>query len=313
MTIFFLEKVHNYFMENITTEVKDKGFVVTLGGRGHEVSSDTLILTLFSTTSILQEINKELSPDKRIEVKIKALNEGSFEIIHSLKEVAIGFLKPESIAYLSGLFGIFVGVIELRKFLKGEEPKSTSAVDTGVKVENVDGDVTIFDQKIVNIYQDNQMINDLLSRQFEKLNTDESVEYYSIRKDTDKNAEVVFEANRNDFVNLQNKRIVSKESVRENIRQQIYLKIIKLVWNDDNKWAFLYDGNKISAFIKDPDFFVKIDDGEQFAKGDELVVDLKIYQIFDQSINGYINQDYEIITVHKHIPRNEQLKFGKQF
>ncbi len=289
-----------------------KDLVITFGTRGHEVSADTLLTTLFTTTSLIQEINKELSPEKKIEIKIKALQRGSFEVVSTLSEatqsaqLAGSLFSTESINYLAGLVTIFLGVIELRRFLKGGEPQQKVEVDSGIKIENIDGDVTVFDQKVVNIVLGNQSVNDLISKQFEKLNSDESVDSLTMQTDDVE----PFSADRNDFVRLQEKKIVSKESVRELIRSGITLKILKLVWNDGNKWAFVYDGNKISALIRDPDFFQQIDAGEKFAKGDELVVDIKIYQIYDQSIDGYVNQDYEITKVHSHIPRGEQLKLA---
>jgi hypothetical protein len=295
-------------MSDFSTEMQGKEFTIALGGRGHEVAADTLLTTLFTTTNLIQEINKDLSPDKKIVIKIKALQEGSFEIVYQLKELvdqasAAGLFTPENVGYLANIFGIFVGIVELRKFLKGEEPKSVQTLEAGVQVENVNGDVTIFDQKVINIGLNNQAVSDLISKQFEKMNSDDSVNSFTIRDSEDK---PVFNSDRNDFSYLQNKHVVSKDSVREIIRNDARLKIVKLVWVDGNKWAFVFEGNKISAMIKDPTFFEKIDAGEQFAKGDELIVDLKIYQVFDPSIEGYLNQDYEITSVKEHIPRGEQ-------
>jgi len=44
---------------------------------------------------------------------------------------------------------------------------------------------------------------------------------------------------------------------------------------------FFYAGNRISASIGDVAFFKLIDGGERFAKGESLVVDLEIHQLFD--------------------------------
>jgi hypothetical protein len=296
---------NQYMIDNVSKE-----FVITFGTQGHEIAADTLLTTLFTTTSLIQEINKELSPEKKIDIKIKALQQGSFEVVSTIQEatqsatLASGLFSSSSVNYLAGLFTIFVGVIELKKFLKGEAPAQKQDVDTGIKIENINGDVTVFDQKVVNIVLGNQSVNDLVSKQFEKLNSDETVESLTIQSKDVK----PFSADRNDFVRLQEKTVVSKDSIKEIIRNEVRLKILKLVWNDGNKWAFVYDGNKISALIKDPDFFLQIDKGEKFAKGDELIADLKIYQIYDPSIDGYVNEDYEIPKVHQHIPRGEQLE-----
>lgn len=292
----------------ITMPVPSKDLIITFGSRTHDIAADTLLTSLFTTTTLIQEINKELAPEKRIEVKIKALQRGSFEVVSSIQEIVSqhpSLFGPGTIAYLSGLITIVVGVLQLRQFLKGEEPRTKQEIDTGIKIENVDGDVLVFDQKVVNIALGNQTVSDLVSKQFEKLNQDDQVQSYSVT--TSAEEEPAFRADRNDFSYLQKKQVVAQDHVKEVVKNGVHLKIFKLSFDGGYKWGFVFDGNKITANIKDPEFFEAIDGGEKFAKGDELVVDLKVYQEYDQSIDGFVNQDYEIEKVIQHIPRNEQL------
>ncbi len=288
-----------------------KDLIITYGSRTHDISADTLLTSLFTTTSLIQEVNKELAPEKRIEVKIKALQEGSFEVVSSIQEIVNqhpGLFSADTVQYLGNLITIVVGVLTLRQFLKGEDPKTKQEVDTGIKIENIDGDVMVFDQKVVNIALGNQTVADLVSKQFEKLNQDDQVQSYSIS--TSKDEVPAFEADRNHFSYLQKKQVVERDQVRQVVKEGANLKIFKLAWDGGYKWGFVYDGNRISANIKDPHFFESIDQGEKFAKGDELEVNLTIYQEYDSSIDGFVNTDYEINEVLKHIPRGEQLKLG---
>ncbi|MFK7946285.1 MAG: hypothetical protein AB8G11_01755, partial [Saprospiraceae bacterium] len=100
-----------------------------------------------------------------------------------------------------------------------------------------------------------------------------------------------------DVVN--NKRVIEKNNAT--------LNITKLSFDKGLKWSFIYEGIKISANIIDDDFFKNIDEGKQFAKGDSLIVDLKIHQEFDNSVNAYINKKYQIVKVNNHIQRAKQL------
>ena len=93
------------------------------------------------------------------------------------------------------------------------------------------------------------------------------------------------------------------------ITQPATLNIFKLVWDNKRKWEFYWRGDKISAKIIDETFFKNIDKGEQFAKGDLLEVELQITQIFDKSVNTFINDNnsYQIAKVIHHIPRPTQV------
>lgn len=77
------------------------------------------------------------------------------------------------------------------------------------------------------------------------------------------------------------------------------------------KWEFIWRGIKISAPVIDEvfyrDFFAhKI----TVAPGDSLEVVLKIYQSKDEDTGIYTNSKYEVIEVHKHIPRFTQAEIG---
>jgi hypothetical protein len=74
------------------------------------------------------------------------------------------------------------------------------------------------------------------------------------------------------------------------------------------KWDFYYRGNKISARINDPNFYELIDKGEAFAKGEILEVELQINQIFEESVNTFINKSYQINRIINHYKRDEQKK-----
>ena len=96
-----------------------------------------------------------------------------------------------------------------------------------------------------------------------------------------------------------NKRVIEKNNAT--------LNIAKLSFNKGLRWSFIYEGIKISAHIIDYDFFKNIDECQEFAKGDSLIVDLKIHQEFDNSANAYINKKYQIVKVNNHIQRAKQL------
>ena len=88
--------------------------------------------------------------------------------------------------------------------------------------------------------------------------------------------------------------------------EEAILTIFKVVFEKGYKWQFYYQGNKISADIKDETFYGKIDSGAKFSKGDKLIADIEIKQTFDDSIQSYINKEYSVIKIKQRIPRDEQ-------
>ena len=87
------------------------------------------------------------------------------------------------------------------------------------------------------------------------------------------------------------------------------LNIVRLSFEEALKWDFYYKGNKISAKIKDPNFYELIDKGESFAKGDILEVELQIVQKWDESVNTYVNKSYHINRITRHLKRGEEQRF----
>ena len=66
--------------------MKDNDFKIMFDSERHEVDVETLIGCLMHTSNIIQEVNRSLQTEKKIEVKIKALEKGSFEIHIELVE-----------------------------------------------------------------------------------------------------------------------------------------------------------------------------------------------------------------------------------
>lgn len=95
---------------------------------------------------------------------------------------------------------------------------------------------------------------------------------------------------------------------RKHIIEMTRLNIVRGSFEENLKWDFYYRGNKISAKINDPTFYQLIDKGGAFAKGEVLEVELQINQIFEESVNTFINKSYQINLINNHYKRNQQKK-----
>lgn len=282
----------------------DTDFKIKFDGQQHQIDANILINNLIHTTSLIQEINRELNTGKKIDVKIKALEKGSFLIHIDLIETALDNLKNlltrDNIETAGAIIGGIVGLIELKRFLSGKKEKKTEVQGDKIKIENEKGEVTFIENFVYNIYERNPTVRDALSQSFESLDNDPSITGYEI---TDKNEKPLISVPRDDFETLS---IKSEEILKDekNLTLTAKLNIIKVSFEKKLKWEFYFKGNRITAKLEDPNFQKRIDNGESFAKGDLLEVELRIKQKFDKSVNTFINKSYNISRIIKHIKRD---------
>ena len=288
----------------------DTDFKIKFDGEQHQIDANVLINNLIHTTSIIQEINRELHSGKTIDIKIKALQKGSFLIHIDLVETTFDTLKNlltrENIETAGAIIGGFVGLIELKKFLKGNEIKSKLESGDKIKIENEKGQVIFIENFVYNVYEKNTIVKEALSQSFETLENDSSITGYEI---TDGNEKPLVRVDREDFefLSLKSEKLNKDEKL---LTQSASLNIVKLSFDNKLKWEFYFKGNKITAKVEDPNFQKRIDNGESFSKGDMLEVEIEIKQKFDKTVNTFINKSYKINRIINHIKREEPPKFN---
>lgn len=112
-------------------EIKDSDFKIKFDGQQHQVDAQVLISSLIHTTTVVQELNKQFNTGKKIEIKVKALEKGSFlvhiELLETTLESLKNLLTKDNLLFASGIIGGLVGLIELKKHLRGKKPKEVKS------------------------------------------------------------------------------------------------------------------------------------------------------------------------------------------
>lgn len=294
----------------IKFNILDTDFKIKFDGDQHQIDANLLVNNLIHTTTIIQEINRELNNGKQIEIKIKALQEGSFLIHIDLVATTLDSLKDiftkDNFNTAGSIITTLVAFIEIKKFLKGDNVKSKEERHNKVKIENKNGDVLYIENFVYNLYENNPVIEDSLAQSFETLENDNSITAYEI---TDKNENPLIRVDSDEFpyLSIKSEKIQEGEKI---ITTAAVLNIIRISFDNKLNSDFYYKGNKISIKINNPEFQEKIDNGQPFSKGDILEVELEIKQAFDKSVNTYINKSYKVSKIVKHILRNEQSKLN---
>lgn len=281
-------------------------FKVKFGGDLNEINVNTLLESLASITTVLDEVSNEIGDGQRFEIKIKAIDRGSFLIHLGLTPIEIvDLLKNVDWKTAAAVVSLAVGLFKLRQLLKGKQPQKVEDRDDNVEITTESGNMVQVAKNTFNIYNSNVNVGEALSKNFRALNSNESVRSFEIEDETGR---TVFQAQADEFETLSVTALYESSDEQERqLLQPATLNIVKIVWDKSRKWEFYYQGSKITAAIADSSFFEQIDKGEQFAKGDCLKVELIINQIFDDSVNTFVNKSYVVSKVFRHLPRPPQI------
>jgi hypothetical protein len=259
-----------------------------------------------SITVIIQEVNRDIGTGEAAEIKIKAQRPGSYEVYLglSLIDSVRHLLTPQSLKTAGEIISAATGLIKVRQALKKKEPPpvpATAQSGSSVTIEAADGNRINIDSRVYNIYVNNPNVKTALDDTFATLDRDPEITDLEIRDQHDRPLVVVA---RSEFPDL----VLRPEHIEKSQqdRDKVSLYIVKPSFDPKLKWTFLFQGMRISAKILDKSFLDRIDAGERFAKGDILVVELHIAQVWNASIGTYENKVYTVTKVHQHIPRAEQ-------
>ncbi len=128
----------------------------------------------------------------------------------------------------------------------------------------------------------------------------ENFEILDISTDKD-----IFYAEKADFSSMSSESEEISKKTQKELKYNQELSVFKVVFKENNKWEFFYNGVRIYASITDKDFAVKVTKGEiAFRSGDRMIADMEIVQVFNDAANTFVNEAYIIKNVIQHIPRS---------
>lgn len=288
---------------------KQNRFKVQYDGELQEINALTFINSMRNITDIIEEINNEINnttpSDKHLEIRIKAVEKGSFivdmELLHTTGAILLGLVAND---HIPTILNILTQLFNLRKILKSDKIENPKLINNYTsEVTTKDGNTVIVNNGTINLYNNNTRVNKSISDNFKALEADENISGFKLIGEDRKE---LFETKREEFPDLT--KSYYEEDKKNRIKEEVArLNIIKAAF-DGSLWKFIYLGTKISAKITDDKFLNRINNNEKFSKGDVLDVDLKIQQIYDSNFKTYVNKTYEVTRVIKHIIPEE----GKQ-
>lgn len=200
-----------------------------------------------------------------------------------------------SVASPLEILQIIKEAFELWKHLKGKPPETIKQEGDNFLVTNNSGDTIVVKNSTVNLVFSEKGAESVQKFVRDAVSGDgiDGVEVESgnrlIASASDSEA--------SDFVS-----VAPEERVSEN-KVTMQLSVEAAVFKDGNKWRFSDGGSSYFANISDRDFLSKVNEGEPFAKGDILKVEMVVLQ---SSVGGRINTERIITRVLEHRSRPVQ-------
>ena len=291
-------------------------------GGGNEIDANTLINSLIHFTNIVQEVNKELSNElnvgRKIEIKIKANEPGSFlvDLVIQASSIAGGIaslFSKEAISYAANVVQVVGGVYEIAKQLGGKKPKEVTHSDNSIHVTTTDGQVTVYDFtnasfKGATIYLTNPSVQGAITKEYETLSADPNVTSFEL---LDRNNNTIAEIDKVEFEGIAEEDEPLIELLPGDGRVITISQVLQIKaqdWTFKKAWDFYMNGHMIKAKINDQKFIEKVlNRQETFLAGDSLDVMLDIVQKLDKGANVWVNTGkYMVKEIKKHIKPSEQ-------
>jgi|APGre2960657468_1045069.scaffolds.fasta_scaffold90642_1 hypothetical protein len=262
--------------------------------KNHEINPRELSSAILGLDGVLNEANKTLNSSKtRIQVKVKSnLEAGSFKINfkidHNIVDTLSDLLTSQNTEAIINGFAI-IGVLitgtgslwKFLKFLKNRKPTKKYKKDNLIIIE-IDDEIFETKEEVIRLYENwqlrhslEQMISPLEKNGIDLclIKVENSEEFFDVKKE-----EIEY------FKCPPAKEVMIDEPVRFNTN----LNIISLSFKDKNKW-YVNDGqSSFYSTIEDLDFLRRVDDNEEFRKGDILRVLIRREQ--------YLNEEQKLRT-----------------
>lgn len=285
-------------------------FKIVFASEKHEVDIETLIGCLMHTSNIIQEVNRILGTEKKIEVKIKALEQGSFEIhIELIEKLLDSIFSKDNINISAEIISVVAGLYGFVKWLKSKIKKAEK-VDDGVEVTLENGDKTTININVYNTFNESKIARESIAKQISALDKNKDISGFRFESN-ETNVYISDEEFSSVVKTISSLNSEAKEPIKDILEDRKIL-IIRPSFDKDLKWDFVFDGQKISAKMNDEAMIKVIDNGEQFAKGDYMLVDIEVTKFYDNDLGVHLitKDSYKILRYKEHI-KIEQV--GKLF
>lgn len=248
---------------------------------------------------LIEEIHVAVDGSQALEINARPLREGSLEIHIELAALAMALWHGQGLVDLIVL--VARQFLDLKKRLNGA--KYYLPGDNNV-VYGEGSTINVYPQTAVLLAPDN-VANRQLQTAFRAISADPRVD--GVRVQEAETGESLVRVEREQFGAFRIPKGIGEEALRnEKVIRNAHLRIRSAAFDEKLCWRFVHEGRAFSAVLADDGFLKRVMSGEKFASGDTLVADLLVRQRWDPVVNGFVDEEYEIIGVTDHVARNDR-------
>lgn len=283
----------------------------------HEMDVRDLAPALLSLSDVLEEAGRSVyGKERRMSVKVNAsFKAGSFGVdliaqSTSLTNQIIDAFSGNNASAACNIisligFGYLTskqtckGLVQLIKWLGPKKINRIEPMFDGRTKIFIDDESEIFDSQVIDLYK-NKKIRRALENVITKPLERDGIDSFAVTIDNGKSFVEVSKSESSFFKADRAEETIISESITERAIQPL-----DISFREGHKWQFSDGASPFQASVSDEKFLKAIDEQSvTFAKGDLLLVDLKITQYLAEK---GIKTSYEIVTVKKIINPQRQI------
>ena len=279
-------------------------FSICFGGE-NEIEIKTLITTLDSTLELINYVINKDQKDAFIKINVKGTQKGSFEVeLNALAGIIPTLLTSQNINVAKACIDSVVGLLNIKKHLKGESPKSVDSSGEAVKIENCTCDKIEVRVNTYNLYSEES--DKMISKIFSNCQRDS----FAIKQDGEKKVLIEKPEFENMTKDISLDSVIQERVVKNVTKVELYIKKPDLTGN--SQWELIHSlrSKSIKAVMEDKNFVNKVHHGDiSINAKTTIVVELEIETYLDE----FNEKTKEIFTVKNviEVKQNgtEQIKF----
>ena len=220
------------------------------------IEAELLSKTIHDFAELTKLAAKEENPEAYLKMNVTAFRNGSFQIDFSaVYEITRNLLTPENISTAKDIISTVIGFFEIKKHLKGKEPRSVEPVGDKLEIKNDDGEAILVNGSsgavINNIKVDQLTMN--IAYNIGQHNPNGG---FSLGSD---DCKMVCSAS--DVKNISKALPITEKTNCRRYSIDAILPIKKADILGRSAWSFKYQNHNIDATIEDDDFLEKVHTG----------------------------------------------------
>lgn len=269
----------------------------------HDLNAALLAQALLGFSDLGRAAYRVLHPEEThsLEIKIKAVQPGSFEIVldavlptlESLYGQFVGiFNRPDSVAASNagGIVGLIVTTFQFTLWLKGRPYRAETVGDQTVIV-TPDGDTTTIDKTVYNFYGDTTFIQSA-GQTLEPLDDPN----YDALEFQDRKGNTLAKIHENDRGYFQSDPDTQESD--ETIKLEVTIETLQVDAATNKKWTLRSGNQKFNARMEDIEFAQQVSNGDiRISSATKLLVDRRT--ITKKQSNGTVKTEHYILKVHQ--------------